>query len=123
VANLNISNTRDLLQQFAFGKLFIEELGWSQPKIKRAMPVAVNGNNFEQREIAELGGIVVFEITHAAGNIPDAKLRAALDKEISKQYHENLLIFVDQARTQSLWYWVKRENSKRYPRDSLPYTF
>ena len=49
--------------------------------------------------------------------IPDAKTRAAIHKEISAIYHENLLIFVDKSRTQSVWYWVKREGSKKYPRD------
>ena len=34
-------------------------------------------------------------------------------------HHENLLIFLDHARTQSLWYWVKRDGAKAHPRDHL----
>jgi hypothetical protein len=117
MTNLNIARTRDRLQRFEFGPLFIEELGWSQPKMHQTIRVALDDKKFEHREIAELGGIAVFEVKAAAGDIPDAKIRAALDKEISKYVHENLLIFVDQVRTQSLWYWVKRANNKRYPRD------
>ena len=56
-------------------------------------------------------------LTTKAGGIPDAKTRVAIHKEISAIHHENLLIFVDAARTQSVWYWVKREGSKKYPRD------
>jgi hypothetical protein len=43
--------------------------------------------------------------------------RAAAHKEIAALHHENLLIFVNRERTQSLWYWVKREDGKSYPRD------
>jgi hypothetical protein len=117
MATLDISATRDLLQNFDFGRVFIQELGWSQPTNRHPVPLPIDGTHFERREIAELGGVVVFEITSADGNIPNAKIRAALHKQISQQYHENLLIFVDEHRTQSLWYWVKREGSKRYPRE------
>jgi hypothetical protein len=42
---LNIQKTRDLLQQFEFGKLFIEELGWSQPKMRRPISVTIGDEN------------------------------------------------------------------------------
>ncbi|MGB7441722.1 MAG: RNA-binding domain-containing protein, partial [Coleofasciculaceae cyanobacterium] len=45
--------------------------------------------------------------------------RTAIHKEITEKIAENLLIFVDKERTRSLWYWVKRENTKRYVRDHL----
>ena len=49
----------------------------------------------------------------------DAKLRAAVHREVVKQFREHLLIFVDGAGTQSLWYWVKRHDGKSHPRDHL----
>jgi len=116
---LNIPRTRDLLQKFDFRGLFIEELGWSQPSLRRPAVSTYNGATFEQRQIADLSGVAVFEITAQDGNIPDAKTRAAIHKEVAKLHHENLLIFLDQKRTQSLWYWVKRENGKSYPREHL----
>jgi hypothetical protein len=116
---LNIPRTRDLLQKFDFRGLFIEELGWSQPSLRRPAVSTYNGATFEQRQIADLSGVVVFEVTAQDGSIPDAKTRAAIHKEVAKLHHENLLIFLDQKRTQSLWYWVKRENGKSYPREHL----
>ena len=47
-----------------------------------------------------------------SGNLPKS-----LQKEIAKAYHENLLIFIDDKRTQSLWYWVKRESGKQFVRE------
>ena len=116
---LNILRTRDLLQKFDFSTLFIEELGWSRPATRKAETWASNGTEFERRQLAELSGVVVFEVTSRDGVIPNAKVRAAIHKEIAKLHHENLLVFIDKNHTQSLWYWVKRENSKSYAREHL----
>ncbi len=118
--NLDITRVRNLLQEFDFKSIFIEELGWSQPVgARRAVPLQDDGNEYDIQQVAQLSGVIVFEIKPKDGRIPDAKKRAAIHKEISKHHHENLLIFVDGVRTQSLWYWVKRENKKIFPRDHL----
>jgi hypothetical protein len=116
---LNIERTRDLLQRFDFRSLFIEELGWSQPTSRQAVIFTNEGVTCERRQIAQLSGVVVFEIHSTDGRMPDAKARAGIHKEISRHHHENLLIFLDQNRTQSLWYWVKREGTKTLPREHL----
>src|SRR5262245_51575696 len=119
MATLNIPRTRELLQGFNFKPLFIEELGWSQPTSHSPHLVNIDALRFDCTQIAQLSGVVVFEVSSSDGHIPEAKIRAALHKEISRLYHENLLIFVDRDRTQSLWYWAKRENGKVYPRDHV----
>jgi hypothetical protein len=78
-----------------------------------------DGVSYERLQIAQLSGVVVFEIHSSDGRMPDAKARAALHKDISRHHHENLLILIDQKRTQSLWYWVKREGTKTFPREHL----
>jgi len=40
----------------------------------------------------------------------------AIHEIISPIYHEHVLIFVDSQRTQSCFFWIKREGSKNYPR-------
>lgn len=119
MGKLNIERTRDLLQGFEFQKLFIEELGWSQPASRQALSLTVEGDEFTGRQIAQLSGVVVFEMTAADGQMPQAKVRAALHKDISRHHHENLLIFLEQNRTSSLWYWVKREGNKNFAREHL----
>lgn len=116
---LDIEKTRDLLQRFAFQSLFVEELGWSQPTSKQIVTFSHDNISYERSQIAQLSGVVVFEIHSTDGRMPDAKARAALHKEVSRHHHENLLIFLDQNRTQSLWYWVKREGTKTFPREHL----
>jgi len=118
---LNLQATRQHLQEFEFRRLFIEQLGWSNPPfaLTPAKVEAKGGLPFHRTPVAMLSGIHVFEITTPAGTIPDAKARAAIHAAVSVLSAENLLIFTDAARTQSLWYWVKREAGKAHARDHL----
>ena len=116
---LDLNNARKYLADFEFSKLFIEELGWSQPSSRQSLSMTWKEQPFIRRQVAQLSGVVVFEVTSEADKIPDAKTRTALHKEISSHHHENLLIFVDDRRTHSLWYWVRRKNGKVFPRDHI----
>jgi hypothetical protein len=109
---------RHHIQDFAFTDLFVEVLGWSRPG-RQVVAMTADGAKFTRRQVAQLSGVIVFEVSADDGAIPDAKIRAALHKEIAEQHHENLLIFTDKDRTQSFWYWAKRENGKIYPRHRL----
>lgn len=116
---IRFEKTRDCLKHFSFHKLFVEELGWSNPTNRKAVQFSIKEAGFTRQPIAELAGVVVFEILADDGKIPDAKTRATVYREIGKLHHENLLIFVDADRTQSLWYWVKRQDGKPLARDHL----
>jgi len=117
--SLNFQRTRDLLYNFEFSNLFIEELGWSKPSRQKPITLKIENNTYQYHKIAELSGVAIFEITATDGKIPEAKVRAAIHQEITKLIAENLLIFITQERTRSLWYWVKREGSKSFVRDHL----
>lgn len=119
MAKLDIPRTRSLLQTFEFTTLFIEALGWSHPSAKKHTVLIQDGIECEVRQIAELAGVVVLEITAKEGVIPNTKIRAAIHRHVAKQHYEHLLIFLDRYRTQSLWCWVKRDGSKTYPREHL----
>ncbi len=118
---LKVARTRQLLQDFDFRRLFVEELGWNNPPhaLKPADAEAKGGIPFRRTPIAVLSAIHVFEVSTPSGAIPDARTRAAIHAAVSTLAAENLLIFTDAARTQSLWYWVKREAGKSRPRDHL----
>ena len=78
-----------------------------------------SGISYGRRQLAQLAGVAVIEITSHDNRLPDAKARAAIHKEISRHHHENLLIFIDRERTQSIWYWVKREGNKSWSREHI----
>lgn len=123
MANINVKDAKTHLENFDFTKLFVEELGWSVPKQKQSVVFEQDGAKFTRRQLAELSGVVVYEISASTNAIPEAKTRAAIHKQISQISAENVLVFVDGSdgdhRTQCMWYWVKREASKAYPREHL----
>ncbi|MGF1566494.1 MAG: hypothetical protein ACFCVD_00180 [Nodosilinea sp.] len=106
----------NLLYDFNFHGLFIEEMGWNQPVSRRPEPVTVEEVTYERSRIAEMAEVPVFEVTAPDGEIPSGELRAKIYKAIAENFAENLLIFVNGDRTRSLWYWAKREGAKFYPR-------
>lgn len=116
---INVPNVRNLLQEFEFARLFVEELGWEPPASRKPVDEQTGDIGYTRAPMAQLSGIGVFEITVSGDGIPDASIRAAIHKHVSGYCYENLLIFLDNRRTQSLWYWGKREGSKVRPRDHL----
>jgi hypothetical protein len=114
---LQIERVRDRLQSFDFKRLFIEELGWANAKSGKPISISALGKEWQATAAAELSGVVVFLVT----GLPERSVRVAIQKHLSQLAHENLVIFVDNpaAPTQSLWLWIKREDSKRYPREHL----
>ena len=111
------ARVKECLGRFDFHRLFVEQLGWSKPSSAKPVAFSVAGEEFSRRQIAQLGGVYVVEVTASLGTIPAAKARAAVHKQIAGLHHENLLIFINGNRSESLWYWVKREDGKSYPRD------
>ena len=107
---INPENIRKHLQSFDFSKLFIEELGWEKPQSGAAKLGGVAA-----REVARLGGIPALEIER--DEIPGGVERKEIHAAISKVAHENLLVFVDEARSQTLWLWAKREKGRTVYRE------
>jgi hypothetical protein len=114
---LNLQSTRQHLQNFDFRKLF-NELGWNNPPhaLTPADAEAKGGLRFHRAPVAELSGITVFEITTTDGTTPEPNECAAIHTAVTKIAAENILIFMDKARTQCLLYWVKREAGKSFRR-------
>jgi len=110
VAKLNLEKLRKHIQSFEFQKLF-NELGWSNPSSNRETELE---NGFRYKQIAQLSSVVILEIS--VDEMPDAKARLTIHEKIAPIYHEHVLIFVDSKRTQSCFFWMKRENGKHYPR-------
>lgn len=117
MANLNIERTRKLLQSFDFKNLFVEELGWSNSSSTKEVRETLKEVSIIRKPIAELSGAVVFEITTPDGEVPDPKKRFAIAKEIQKQHYENVLIFIDKDRKESIWHWLKNQDKKVVSRE------
>src|SRR4051812_40306138 len=106
---LDIAGIRRYLNAFDFESLFIL-LGWAPPADSRPVADEAGGVGFERREVACLGGAVVFEITTGAEALADARTRDAIERKVAERYHAHLLIFLDQRRPRrpaaSAWCWI-----------------
>ncbi len=120
MATMNLEAARNLLQGFEFSTLFREVLGWENARGIKPLELQVENVRFILTPISQLAGAVVFEASAENGALPQSKkTMAEVYKEVAKLYHENLIIFLDKDRTQSLWHWVKREDKRMIPRDHL----
>lgn len=117
-SKLDPRSARKHLQSFQFRDLFIEDLGWNHPE--RAKPVVIEhgGVSYQAHEISQLSGFRVFEVVTSDpdATFPDAKTQQAVWKRIAPHAVENILIFLDSARTRSVWLWMKREGAKTHSR-------
>lgn len=116
---MRVEATRRLLQSFDFQTLFREELGWGNPVKPKPEPFTTKDFQCTRQEIAHLGGASVYEITTSDGTIPVPAVRAQISQAFQKVQLVHILIFIDKARTQCLWRWLKRDNKKEYPREHL----
>jgi hypothetical protein len=114
--SLDFGRSRELLQSFEFATLFVDVLGWSNPRSRRSELVIVDGAEYSRVRIAEVSGVVVYEVVSPDGGIPGEKVRKAVQAQTAEIALEHLLIFVDGDRTQSYWYWVKRDGKKQVAR-------
>ncbi len=115
---LNRARARQLLSDFDFGSLFVQEMGWNSVPDGRAIPIGDTG--YMRRLIAEMSGVAVLEVFRSVpdGALPEKGASEKIHTQIEKLSHENVIIFLDddRKRAKSLMYWVKREDGKRRPR-------
>lgn len=115
--SIDFRKVRDLLQDFHFQKVFVEELGWANPpRGLRPSTFTAAGLELTRKPVAELSGFVIFEVTAANGEVPDAKARGAAHKVVGGLHHEHVLVFVDRPRKKSVWSWIHRREGREHPR-------
>ena len=109
---VSIEELRPHLQAFDFPRLFVEGLGWDH---YQAEPLAlpIDGHEYALKSVAEKADFAVFECGPGSdGVIPEYPVRRKIETQVAKRAFEHLIIFVDAARTQQVWQWVKRQAGK-----------
>ena len=103
---------RSHLQAFDFPRLFVEGLGWDHFQVE-PLVLPVDGHEYALKPVAEKADFAVFECGPGAdGVIPEYPVRRKVETQVTKRAFEHLIIFVDAARTQQVWQWVKRQTGK-----------
>ncbi|MGH7138045.1 MAG: hypothetical protein ACREHD_20025, partial [Pirellulales bacterium] len=85
-----------------------QDLGWDLPPPDVTLSVA--GKQYALRAVAQKRGLVVYEYgANGTESIPDSTLGRKIDRELTKQTREHIIVFTDADRTTQVWQWVKRE--------------
>ena len=111
---------RKCLRGFDLTGLLVEELGWNHHS-GSAVAVAIGERRFRAMAVAEKKGFVVWRCESEDGRIPDHATRRRVDTRITVQAFEHMIVFMDGARREQVWHWVRREQGK--PDASREYTF
>lgn len=98
------------IRNFEFIQLF-NELGWNYLNENKSLKF--EEENFDFHSIAHKEGfrIIVCQ-SKDSGKIPSYALRRKIQSDISKLYHENLLIFTDKNKTEQTWQLIDRKPNK-----------
>ncbi|KAB1082630.1 SAM-dependent methyltransferase [Neorhizobium galegae] len=109
--DFNADGARKLLEQFEFGKLFIEELGWDRHNAD--LSIAISDVTFALKAVAEKRGMVAWVCQAPAGQqIPDRARRKKIEMQVAKTTLEHLIIFIDGKCADQIWCWARREAGK-----------
>ncbi len=105
---VSIEELRPHLQAFDFPRLFVEGLGWDHFQ-GEPLVLPADGHEYALKPVAEKAQFAVFECAPGPdGAIPEYPVRRKIETQVTKRAFEHLIIFVDGARTQQVWQWVKR---------------
>ncbi|MGQ9688767.1 MAG: Eco57I restriction-modification methylase domain-containing protein, partial [Desulfobaccales bacterium] len=109
---IDVARARQLLRNFDFKTLFIEELGWDRHQML-PLAIQVDGTTYTLQALVEKRGLVTF-LCHPdpQGRIPPYATRRKLETQVAKSVHEHLIIYIDADKSTQTWQWVKREQGK-----------
>ena len=113
---INRNQISQLLKDFEFEPLLIDELGWNRHRGEVATEIRERGadeSEYLLTAIAEKRGMAVFLCpARTDGGIPDYATRRKIQREAAKSALEHLIIYTDAEQTTQIWQWVKREPGK-----------
>lgn len=94
-------------------ELFVEELGWDILN-EHLLTIPIKGATYVLRSQVEKRGVKVFVgDPDAECHIPADGMLRKIEREVTLSAHEHFIIYVDVARENQVWQWVKREEGKR----------
>lgn len=99
-----------LLTGFRFTDLFVNDLGWDRPVQQQPFVVEVADGTFELRGVAHKRGVQILQCDPGAdGRIPPYAIRQKIERRITREVREHLIVFVDADKATQIWQWVNRQ--------------
>lgn len=101
-----MSGIAQRLQAFDFVQLF-NELGWEQLRV--GVDVEIDSHLHALQPVAEKKGVQVLRCKPGPdGDVPPYAVRQKIERKVTPDVREHLIIFTDAACTRQIWQWVAR---------------
>jgi hypothetical protein len=104
--NKTMSQIPQQLQAFKFIELF-NQLGWDRLTV--GLEKEASGHFYSLQPIAQKRGIQILRcLPDSDGAIPPYAIRQKIERKVTADAREHLIIFTDAAQTGQVWQWVSR---------------
>ena len=105
-----MSQIAQQLQAFKFVDLF-NQLGWDRFSV--GIEKEVGGQVFKLQPVAQKRGIQILHcLPDSEGAIPPYAIRQKIERKVTADAREHLIIFTDAAQTRQIWQWVSRATGR-----------
>ena len=103
---------QDHLKHFRFKHLF-NELGWDAPAQQQPFSVTVGDDTWLLDVVAIKKGVQVLHCRpDVQGRLPDYATRQKIERKVTPDVREHLIVFTDEARIVQIWQWVTRQTGR-----------
>lgn len=100
------------LKHYRFKHLF-NELGWDAPAQQQPYSVPVGKDTWLLNVVAVKKGVQVLHCQPGAqGQLPDYATRQKIERKVTPDVREHLIVFTNEAKTLQVWQWVTRQAGK-----------
>ena len=111
---MDIPQLRDHLKNFQFQKLFVEVLGWENPKDPASGRIKINGSNpAAYSKIAEISEVPILKFNQTAYSRYKSDSKK-FHKAVKKHHNKHLLLFSDEQSFFALSYLSREEQARTH---------
>ena len=97
------------VRQFRFTPLFVDDLGWDRPAQQQPYSLSVGEDVFALDVLAHKRGVQLLHCRpDAQGQVPAYAKRQKIERKVTAEAREHLIVFTDAANTLQVWQWVSR---------------
>ncbi len=113
---VNLKTLRANVQTFEWVSVFRDSLKWGRPtdNVRTEM---VDGIHYTLTPIADTGGMHIYQVSSATGELPAQHIRRMIENRLRRQQVEHILIFEDAERQTAVLQWIKRGLSGSHNRE------
>ena len=101
------------VKHFRFTQLFVDDLGWDRPAQQQPYSITIGDEVFALDQVAHKRGVQVLQCRpDAQGRVPAYATRQKIERKVTAEAREHLIVFTDADHKTQVWQWVARLTGK-----------